>query len=1276
MTNNRGQATNNEAQITRNELVNRMFRAVTNSKYYSLMGPRGRGTSTMLKQLYKNINQEPESDYYLPVFIDLSLMGEVGIRLAHVVDVHNEIVRHSGVGEELTEEIDAEKFSGYLEKIIGQCSKQLILIIDHIDAVPNDVARELLFGLRPLYGNKLGVAIAGGTDLMRLTTGELSPFNVAEEHFLEPLILGEAQSLINDVAAENDMYFTKGEMEGILSLVRGEACLIKHLIRNQKAFELLEFSEDSLSIFTGSLPDMVKRWSEDRILGDVIKGIESNWNWLKIVSDLLDDNPVSIFDGTKGEFQSPDMCLALERADDGYTFANPFFEILLKEHFTPRRLADAMVMNNHWEEAKAWYEKIEEAKQPLQKLFAHPDDYTMDELVFNACRSVGPLARLEDVQREIVDITYHILGVNCVGLLKPSEDQQTPWIPVERRVSSENICFCCKDCFRTINIASSLRKQATAEDMKVVVTPVSQRGDLQCLLCSRSRLPQNSIQRKAQETLMQFYGNVVLELEKISEVEKQVEQQRRQLQLVSTINATILQSLDVRQTSKRILQALESIGYPSAMISLLNRDKKQVDAIAATGIMKPLVRVTKRPMGGGDILPIIVESGEEEYIQDSSKDARCAQDAVETAELRSQLILPLKTTQNFGGEKTGVFGTLQIADIIEPIPGTSEREIISQIIELASIALTNALLHRETQIIAHDLDVRLKALVKSSMTLGKSARIDEILNEILTIALKTVSANVGFIALREPDLNKLVFRATAGRKWRAGRLKKIYDIDDNSTRGYVVKQKRAILNPDTRVKGIPYHPDFKDIQSNCGVPIAISGKMEAALVVESRKLNAFGEEDLRLLEAFASIIGLAIAESRDFLMANTLSRVSQTLSMDVPLRERLHNVCEITCDALGSSHCSIFVMPEGSIDRIVLEATTLDELSQQIGKADYQLGEGLTGWVAGKKQALRVRGDFTLRNLSSIDPSIEWRHKYQEIDPKAPHDYLAAPLLAFPEECIGTIRCADKRGPLELFTFDDQELLVSVGKQVAQAIERDRLESARSRILAEAVHQLSGPLHTTKSNIDYLIDYLVEEEERTEILAEIQEETIRGIELMDRIALSDKLKSGNISLESKTVHLKNCINEIFGRYRNNAKERGIIFRCKCPADLTVEVDDRLLVEALSNLVENALEFTPDSTYITVFAQRVENNVEIKVFDQGPGLSPEALKRYSELYFSEPLPGNKAKGHGLGLFIAQWIIHLHSGELRAADKGGGNPGAVFTIALPQGGLDVNNNIDCG
>ena len=930
--------------ITRKNLTNQIFRIVADRRYCALMGPRGRGTSTLLNSLYRQVNAKPESDSFLPVFIDLAALKPPG-KKADIVDVLNKIVvKASRTGEEFTGKMSSDQFSTHLRKIIQRVPRQLILLVDHIDAVPDDLARNLLFALRPLYGDRLGVVVAGSRNLINLTTGELSPFNVAEPRLLKPMTCDEARILIDEIALENDLYFTPSEVEGILSLVSGEPYLIKLLIETQADLELRRFDEDLLSIFTHAFPQVIDTWEKDKLLNNVIREIESNWSWLKLVADLIAGDPVGIFDGMKGQFQSPDMCIALERSDAGYTFANPFFEVLLKEHLNPLRLADLMVMNNRWEEAQKWYEASTNHNRGRFEIF--PDVYTMDELVLNAFQSIESTVTLADAPEAIIKMAYHILGVNCVGLLKK---EKTGWTLIveeyhRRGSSGENY-------YAAIDSVNFQRKQETAEDGKMVITPIFLRREPKWVLCSQSKYPQSKAQRRAQETLMRCYANLLLELEKIDAIEVEVKEQRKQLELVSKINTTIQQSLDVKPTARRILKALNDIGYPNAMISLLTRDKRRVDAVVATGIAKPLLRVTKRSMDSGDILPAVVRSGERKYIPDASKDPRLAQDAVQAAGIKSSLVLPLTTRQLFGWKETGVFGALGIGNIPEPKRGTSEYEILNRFTELASIALTNARLHEETNVLAETLDNRLEALVRASMVISKSKHLDVILNEMLDIAVKSARANVGFIALRDGNSNQLVFRAVGGaRKWNRNHLKRGYSLDKISTMSYVVKMAAPIVNSDVNAPGVPYYPGFQDIQSNCGVPVPIDNKVEGALVVESRRKAAFDEGHLHLLQAFGSIIGIVIAQSRDFLRANTHSRISRVLSGTQPLRERLNRVCQITRDALGAGHCSIYIMPEGSRGRIVLEATTSGILIDKIGKAQYQFGEGLTGWIAGNRK--------------------------------------------------------------------------------------------------------------------------------------------------------------------------------------------------------------------------------------------------------------------------------------------------------------------------------------
>lgn len=102
-------------------------------------------------------------------------------------------------------------------------------------------------------------------------------------------------------------------------------------------------------------------------------------------------------------------------------------------------------------------------------------------------------------------------------------------------------------------------------------------------------------------------------------------------------------------------------------------------------------------------------------------------------------------------------------------------------------------------------------------------------------------------------------------------------------------------------------------------------------------------------------------------------------------------------------------------------------------------------------------------------------------------------------------------------------------------------------------------------------------------------------------------------------------------------------------------DRELLAQALLNIMKNAVESSPDAP-VRVEGRRNRNKVEVRIIDDGPGLSPEALARVFEPFFS-----TKEKGMGIGLYLSKKIVEAHGGTIEALSREGG--GAEFRIVLP-------------
>jgi signal transduction histidine kinase len=111
----------------------------------------------------------------------------------------------------------------------------------------------------------------------------------------------------------------------------------------------------------------------------------------------------------------------------------------------------------------------------------------------------------------------------------------------------------------------------------------------------------------------------------------------------------------------------------------------------------------------------------------------------------------------------------------------------------------------------------------------------------------------------------------------------------------------------------------------------------------------------------------------------------------------------------------------------------------------------------------------------------------------------------------------------------------------------------------------------------------------------------------------------------------------------------------------VAADPAKLHDVVRNLVENAVNYSPDEAEIHLSARRQDGTITIEVADSGPGIPPEDITRVFERFYRVDKSRSRPGGTGLGLAIVKHLVELHSGNAMAMNRPGG--GAVFTVVLP-------------
>ncbi len=220
--------------------------------------------------------------------------------------------------------------------------------------------------------------------------------------------------------------------------------------------------------------------------------------------------------------------------------------------------------------------------------------------------------------------------------------------------------------------------------------------------------------------------------------------------------------------------------------------------------------------------------------------------------------------------------------------------------------------------------------------------------------------------------------------------------------------------------------------------------------------------------------------------------------------------------------------------------------------------------------------------------------------------------------------------------------------------------------LAIFAHDLRGPL----ANLALLIEAIGAEAQAVGSVRTI-ERTARAERIIDRLdgmlgAMLERARdSGNVLVaRRKPVDMADVVETVATLNRPLAEKRGVRLHCFVAEPLVASGDAHLLMQAVDNLVGNAIAFTPAGGLVLCEAAPADNgDVLIRITDEGPGLAPEDIARAFRIF--TPLssrPAAPRKSTGLGLSIVRRIAEAHGGSVKAASPERGK-GSSFTLRLP-------------
>jgi len=207
-------------------------------------------------------------------------------------------------------------------------------------------------------------------------------------------------------------------------------------------------------------------------------------------------------------------------------------------------------------------------------------------------------------------------------------------------------------------------------------------------------------------------------------------------------------------------------------------------------------------------------------------------------------------------------------------------------------------------------------------------------------------------------------------------------------------------------------------------------------------------------------------------------------------------------------------------------------------------------------------------------------------------------------------------------------------------------------------HELKSPLAAIQGASE-LLEEDMPDSQRDKFLRNIRQETQRSTDIIDGLLKLSHLEAKDSLLQREPIFVDNLFSEVNQLISTRLNTKQLTLEICCPESLKIYGDTMMLETGLVNLLENAIEFSPEKGVIHLSVSVTDGKVTLSVMDHGPGLAPFVKERAFEHFFSMR---EKGKGSGLGLVFVKEVAKLHSGSVNIGNHHSG--GAIACITLPQ------------
>lgn len=232
--------------------------------------------------------------------------------------------------------------------------------------------------------------------------------------------------------------------------------------------------------------------------------------------------------------------------------------------------------------------------------------------------------------------------------------------------------------------------------------------------------------------------------------------------------------------------------------------------------------------------------------------------------------------------------------------------------------------------------------------------------------------------------------------------------------------------------------------------------------------------------------------------------------------------------------------------------------------------------------------------------------------------------------------------------------------QMAEKLEQ--VETMRRQLIGDVSHELRTPLTAIKGSMEGLMDSVLPATEET--YQQIHQEAGRLARLVDDLQELSRVEAGAYPLEKKPVEISSLVQIVIKRLTNQAAGKGIDLKTDIPEKLPpVMADQDRITQVLTNLVNNAIQYTPAGGWVSISASPTADKVQISVADSGIGIPKEHLQHLFTRFYRVDKSRSRQSGggSGIGLTISRHLVEAHGGKIWVESDGDGQ-GSTFFFTL--------------